>query len=130
MGEDPTLTSALTGALIRSLQDNATGYQATIATMKHYLGYHLDSWDGEASYRVYHSFNYSVADVAQYYARPFAAAVDAGVSAVMCAYDGHNGTNPDFEGRGSEPWGIPMCLHPLLQTHLRDVLGFDGYVIR
>lgn len=98
--------------------------------MKHYLGYHLESWDGVDQYRLYHSFNYTEADVAQYYSRPFAAAVTAGVSAVMCAYDGHNGTDAKYKGQGPEPWGIPMCLHPLLQTHLRGVLGFDGYIIR
>lgn len=31
------------------------------------------------------SFNYSDVDIAQYYVQPFAAAVSAGVAAVMCA---------------------------------------------
>jgi hypothetical protein len=57
-GEDPTLTSALTYAFISALQGNGS-YQRMIATSKHFLGYHLESWAGDAQYRLSHSFNYS-----------------------------------------------------------------------
>ena len=60
-------------------------YNKIIATSKHFLGYHLESWAGNGQYRLSHSFNYSDTDLAQYYLQPFAAAVRANVSAVMCA---------------------------------------------
>ena len=48
----------------------------------------------------------------------------------MCAYDGQNGTLPAWpHPGGKEPWGVPLCLHPNLQTMLRGRLGFAGYVI-
>ena len=73
------LTSALTGALVRGLQDgDDPRYRKIIATSKHWLGYHLESWDGDGQYRLSHSFNYSDTDIAQYYSQPFVAAVRAG----------------------------------------------------
>lgn len=72
----------------------------------------------------------SEADIQQTFLPPFAAAVRAGVSSVMCAYDGQNGTNTAWpEPDGPEPWGVPMCLHPDMQRLLRDQLGWPGYVI-
>ncbi len=65
------------------------------------------------------------------YFPPFAAAIRAGVTAMMCAYDGQNGTNPawPYPG-GKEPWGVPLCLHPDMQRLMRDpALGWKGYVI-
>ncbi len=114
-------------------------YAKLIATSKHFMGYHLESWDGVCHTVIAHGnvaatgsvthewwrrgqavpsvalgerrlrarvcctrardryactqFNYSDTDIAQYYLLPFEAAVNAGVAAVMCAYDGQNGTN-------------------------------------
>jgi hypothetical protein len=65
------------------------------------------------------------------YFPPFAAAIRAGVTAMMCAYDGQNGTNPawPYPG-GKEPWGVPLCLHPDMQRLMRDpALAWKGYVI-
>lgn len=130
-GEDPVLTSAITSAVVHALQEGPTpAYNRIIAVSKHFLGYHLESWAGNGQYRLSHSYNYSDTDLAQYYMKPFVAAVRANVSSIMCAYDGQNGTNPawPYPG-GKEPWGVPMCLSPLLQTYLRDELGFQGYII-
>lgn len=131
-GEDPLLTSLLTAAFIRGLQDgDDPRYKKIIATSKHWLGYHIESWAGNGQYRLSHGYNYSDTDIQQYYVKPFAAAVGAGVSAVMCAYDGQNITGgiPGFTGLGPEPWSVPLCLHPNMQSLLRDELGFEGYVI-
>ena len=130
-GEDPFLTAAMTGALITGLQTGEDpSYNRVIATSKHWLGYHIESWAGDGQYRLSHSYNYSEVDLQQYYEVPFAAAVAAGVSAVMCEYSGQNGTNPAWpRPGGTEPWGVPLCLHPNLQAVLRDQMGFQGYVI-
>ena len=49
----------------------------------------------------------------------------------MCAYDGQNGSNPAWPNPlGPEPWGVPMCAHPIMDELLRDpALAWGGYVI-
>ena len=96
-----------------------------------FLGYHLESWAGDAQYRLSHSFNYTEADIQQTYMPAFTAALLANVTAVMCAYDGSNTTNPAWpHPRGPEPWGVPMCASTEMARLLRDpALGWEGYVI-
>jgi beta-glucosidase len=132
-GEEPVLTAAMTSAIVHNLQfddDNPT-YTKMIATSKHFLAYHIESYKGDGQYRLSHSFNVSNVDILQYYFVPFKAALLANVTAVMCAYDGINGTNPDWPTpSGKEPWGVPMCAHPIQDQLLRDPqIGWEGYVI-
>ena len=127
------MTAAMTRAIVHNLQfddDNPT-YTKMIATSKHFLAYHIESYKGDAQYRLSHSFNVSTADILQYYFVPFKAALLENVSAVMCSYDGINGTNPEWPSpSGSEPWGVPSCAHPLQDQLLRDPkIGWQGYVI-
>ena len=134
-GEDPVLTSALTYAHIRALQfgsmtDTPT-YTRLIATSKHFLAYHLESWAGDGQYRLSHSFNVTEADIQQTYFPPFRAALQANVTAVMCAYDGSNTSQPAWpHPAGKEPWGTPMCASTEMARLLRDpALAWEGYVI-
>jgi beta-glucosidase len=134
-GEDPVLTSAITAALIRGLQEAPADsppspYKRLIATSKHWLAYHIESFDGDGQFRLSHSFNLSDTDIQQYYILPFAAAVSAGVGAVMCDYSGANGTLSAWpHPGGKEKWGVPSCLHDNMAELLRGQLGFQGYVI-
>jgi beta-glucosidase len=130
-GEDPVLTSAITYALVRGVQEGPDlRYRRMIATSKHWLAYHLESWAGDGQYRLSHSFNVSETDIQQTYLPSFAAAVRANVSAVMCDYSGTNGTNAAWpKPDGKEPWGVPSCLHPDMERLLRGQLGYEGYVI-
>jgi beta-glucosidase len=130
-GEDPVLTSAITYALVRGLQEGPdVRYKRMAATSKHWLAYHLESWAGDGQYRLSHSFNVSETDIQQTYLLPFAAAVRANVSAVMCDYSGTNGTNTAWpKPNGEEPWGVPSCLHPNMERLLRGQLAYQGYVI-
>jgi beta-glucosidase len=134
-GEDPLLTSAITAALVRGLQEAPAGsppspYRRMLATSKHWLAYHIESSHGDGQYRLSHSFNLSDTDIAQYYVKPFAAAVAVNVSAVMCDYSGANGTLAAWpHPSGAEPWGVPSCLHNNMADLLRGQLGFTGYVI-
>jgi beta-glucosidase-like glycosyl hydrolase len=125
------LTSAVTYALVKGLQEGSDpNTRRILATSKHFLGYHIESFAGDGQYRLSHSYNYSETDIQQYYLAPFAAAIRADVAAVMCAYDGSNSTLPWFpHPDGKEPWGVPMCLNTDMQRLLRDQLGFKGYVI-
>ena len=132
-GEDPVLTSALTYAHIRALQfgsmEDTPAYTRILATSKHFLGYHIESFAGDAQYRLSHSFNYTEADIQQTYMPPFRAAISAKVAAVMCAYDGSNVSNPAWpHPKGPEPWGTPMCASPEMQRLLRSG-EWEGYVI-
>ena len=132
-GEEPVLTAALTSVLVYGLQfdDVQRNYTKMIATSKHFSSYHLESFAGDAQYRLSHSFNVSEADIQQFYFVPFRAALLANVTAVMCAYDGQNGTNPAWpHPLGPEPWGVPMCAHPIMDRLLRDpALNWKGFVI-
>lgn len=130
-GEDPFLTSSYTYALIKGLQDGPDpAYKRMIATAKHWLAYHLESWAGDGQYRLSHSFNVTETDIQQTFLPSFAAAVRANVSAVMCDYSGTNSTNPAWPAPdGKEPWGVPSCLSVDMARLLRGQLGYEGYVI-
>ena len=94
------------------------------------MAYHIESFDGDGQFRLSHSFNLSDTDIQQYYILPFAAAVEAGVGAVMCDYSGANGSLSAWpKPGGKEPWGVPSCLHDNMNDLLRGQLGFNGYVI-
>ncbi len=99
-GEDPLLTSRMGAAEIRGIQS-----QGVMAMAKHFIGFDTaasDVWVDEQTLR-------------EVYLAPFAAAVDAGVAAVMCAYNHVNG-----------PYACGN--RATLQKILRDELGFKGFV--
>jgi beta-glucosidase len=75
-GEDPVLTGALGAAEIRGAQS-----QGVMAQAKHYIAYDSDSYDVVVDQQTLH----------EVYAAPFAEAVRAGVSSVMCSYNRING---------------------------------------
>jgi beta-glucosidase len=99
-GEDPLLTGAVGAGLIGGIQSRGVMAQA-----KHYVGYDSDGGDVTIEAQTLH----------EVYLAPFAQAVKAGVSSIMCSYNRINGPyacgNPDT-----------------LVTVLRDELKFDGFV--
>jgi beta-glucosidase len=100
-GEDPLLTSAMGAAEIAGIQS-----QGVMAVAKHFIGFDTaatDVWVGEQALH-------------EIYLPPFVAAADAGVAAVMCAYNHVNG--PYACGNAATLTGI-----------LRRELGFKGFVI-
>ncbi|MEO6924321.1 MAG: glycoside hydrolase family 3 N-terminal domain-containing protein, partial [Bryocella sp.] len=99
-GEDPLLSGAIGAAFIQGAQA-----QGTMAQAKHYIGY-----DGPA-------INVFIPAQAlhEIYLEPFAAAVNAGVSSVMCGYNKINGA-------------FACGNNHLLNTVLRGELGFKGFV--
>ena len=109
-GEDPYLTSQLGIAFVRGLQGNGE-YMKTAACAKHFAVH-----SGPEDLR--HSFNAIVSkkDMADTYFPAFRALVeDAGVEAVMGAY---NRTN-----------GEACNASPFLQHILRDEWGFEGHFV-
>ncbi len=99
-GEDPLLTSAIGAAEIRGIQS-----QHVMAMAKHFIGYDTAATNVWIDNQTLH----------EVYAAPFEAAVEAGVSAVMCSYNHLNGQY----ACGNDA---------TLQKILRDELQFKGFV--
>jgi len=108
-GEDPVLTAALGVAYVRGLQGEGDGMKAA-ACAKHFAVH-----SGPEALR--HQFNAvaSPKDMAETYLPAFHALVDAGVEAVMGAYNRVNGE--------------PSCGSSALQRVLRDEWGFEGHFV-
>lgn len=98
-GEDPLLTARTGAAEITGIQD-----QGTMAQVKHYIAY-----DGGNNVTV------DAQTLHEIYLQPFDAAVQAGVSSVMCSYNKLNG-----------PYSCDNS--DTLTKILRDELGFKGFV--
>lgn len=105
LGEDPFLIGRLVAPEIRGIES-----QGLIATVKHYVANNFEqdrqSVDAIIDERTLHEI----------YLPGFEAAIDAGVGAVMCAYNQVNGTHA-CENR------------ELLTDILRGQLGFRGWVM-
>ena len=112
LGETPVLSGRLAAALVRGFQGDDPGHPDRIAACaKHFAGYGL-----AAGGRDYDTVSVGENTLRNLHLRPFKAAVDAGVTTVMAAFN-------DVDG-------VPMHAHRHL---LRDVLkgewGFDGLVV-
>ncbi len=110
-GEDPWLTSQIGIGFVQGLQGDDPKYLKTSACAKHYAVH-----SGPEKHR--HSFNAVVSkqDLAETYLPAFKALVDAGVEAVMGAYNAVNGE--------------PSCVSSfLIEETLRKKWGFKGHVV-
>lgn len=110
-GEDPCLTGELGCAVVRGLQGDHATYLKTAACAKHYAVHSGPEQDR-------HEFDAlpSAKDLAETYLPAFERLVEAGVEAVMGAYNRVNGE--------------PCCGSPfLLQRVLRERWGFRGHVV-
>jgi len=110
-GEDPFLTGTMGAAFIKGLQGDHPKYLKAAACAKHFIVHSGPEKDR-------HHFNAVVSekDFYETYAPAFKMAVDAGVEAVMCAY---NRTNDE-----------PCCgSNTLLKKVLRNQWGFKGHIV-
>lgn len=98
-GEDPLLTGQTGASEIKGIQS-----QGEMAQVKHYIAY-----DGGNNVEVDSQTLHEI------YLQPFADAVDAGVSSVMCSYNQING----YQACGNSQ---------TLTAILRNELGFKGFV--
>lgn len=104
-GEDPLLAARLVGASVKGLQDGGV-----IATVKHFAANNQETdrktIDVQVDERTLREIEFP----------PFQAAVEAGVGAVMCAYN--------------KVGGMAACENPfLLDKVLRKEWGFGGFVM-
>ncbi|MDR1003157.1 MAG: glycoside hydrolase family 3 C-terminal domain-containing protein [Oscillospiraceae bacterium] len=112
-GEDPYLTSQLAVSIIRAAQDegSGSGYLKITSGPKHFFANNNEKDRG--------SCNSSIPPRAihEYYLKPFEAVVkDGGAYSLMTAYNEVN--------------GIPMLLHPYLNTIVKDQWGLSrGHIV-
>jgi beta-glucosidase len=99
-GEDPMLTGAMGAAEIEGVQA-----QDVMAQAKHYVAYDSDSYNIFVDQQ----------SLREVYAAPFADAVNAGVSSIMCSY---NRVNGKFACDNADT----------LKTILKGEIGFKGFV--
>ena len=111
-GEDPFLTSSLGVEFVKGLQGDNPKYLELVSTPKHYAVH-----SGPEPLR--HGFNVDVSehDLEDTYLPAFRATiVEAHADSIMCAYNAID--------------GAPACANTmLLQKHLRDDWGFNGYTV-
>ena len=111
-GEDPLVGARMAEAKVRGFQGvDLLQADALAACAKHYCAYGCVT-----AGRDYAPVDISERTLHEVHMPPFAAAVSAGVAAIMPAFTDLN--------------GIPMTAHePLLREWLRGRLGFDGVVV-
>ncbi len=111
-GEDPWVTARLAEAKLRGLHGADLSAGDTVAAVaKHFCAY-----GAPTAGREYTSADVSERALHEVYLPPFAAAVAAGVVAIMPAFN--------------DLAGVPMTANaPLLRGLLRQELGFDGVII-
>jgi beta-glucosidase len=99
-GEDPFLTGEMGAAEIQGIQ-----HEGVMAQAKHFIGYDTNAGNVFIDNQTLH----------EVYLAPFAAAIKAGVSSIMCSYNRING-----------PYS---CGNPeTLRKILKQELGFEGFV--
>lgn len=111
-GEDPFLASSVAAAQVHGYQgDDLAADNTVLATAKHFVGY----GDPEGG-RDYNTVDIGARMLREVYLPPFKAAVDAGVGAVMAAFN-------DVDD-------VPMHAHNrLINDLLRETWGFEGIVV-
>ncbi len=104
-GEDPYLAARMAEAAVRGIQSNGI-----IAVAKHYIGNEQEILRGSISSEI------DMRTLHEIYLPPFQAAAEAGVGAIMCAYNRVN--------------GVYACENPITQNDiLKGELGFSGWIM-
>ncbi len=110
-GEDPTLAAALGAAYTRGIQNTETAGRRPESVAKHFLAFH----NSQGGIHGTHS-DTPPRLLREIYAKPFQAAINAGLKGIMPCYDSLNG----------EPVSASK---ELLTGLLREEMGFDGLCV-
>lgn len=113
-GEDPGLVAVMGSAFVRGVQDHGA-----IATGKHFPGHGDTETDSHLSLPVIRADRMRL-DTLEL--RPFQAAIDAGMGAVMTAHI----AVPSLNGDNGDPDAPSTLSRPVLTDLLRGDMGFDG----
>jgi beta-N-acetylhexosaminidase len=112
-GSDPALVAAMTAAQVEGYTD-----AGVVATAKHFPGHGAADADSHHELPVIDADRGAWEDI---HLRPFAAAIEAGVPAIMPAHL----VAPALDGTGA-----PATISPAILTDLlREEMGFDGVII-
>ena len=103
-GEDPYLGALLVQPVVKGIQENGV-----IANAKHFVNNEIEDNRKKVSANVKERVQFEL------YYPPFQAAVQAGVLSVMCSYNLVN--------------GVHACQNAETLSHLRDDMGFSGWVM-
>ena len=132
--EDPTVLSNIATALVKGYQGGTEGLQegGVAMIMKHFPGdsatYNgLESHSGAGQWRVY----LTEGSLEKYFLPAFQAAVDAKVAGIMTSYSRPAPINANQTYRGVEinPEALASAYNKtVIQTLLRDTMGFEGFV--
>lgn len=108
-GEDAFLGSAMAKARVKGFQGKCLNEKHTLAAcVKHFAGY-----AALLAGRDYQNTDFSYRDLVERYLPPFQAAIDEGVSSVMCSYTSYNGE--------------PVTMNYEMNTKiLREKMNFKG----
>lgn len=110
-GEDPYLGSRVAEARVKGFQATGNEHQNILACVKHFVGY-----GASLAGRDYNIQELSERELRETHLPPFQAAINAGVSSLMCAYTAYD--------------GLPLTANDfLLKTVLRDEMGFKGVIM-
>lgn len=111
-GEDAFLGAAMARARVLGYQGEQLGNCLNLAAcVKHFAGYGALN-----AGRDYENTDFSYRDLVERYLPPFRAAIEAGVSSVMCSYTSYNGE--------------PVTVNHFLNTEvLRNRLNFKGILV-
>lgn len=124
-GEDADLTATILRALIEGLQGGPVGRRTKVAlTLKHFPGGGPQEGGRDPHYTFGKTQRYPAGRFAEHL-KPFRAAIDAGVGAIMPYYGVPVGLA--HEGVAYEARGMAFS-RPILTDLLRDRLGFQGYI--
>lgn len=104
-GEDPHLGAVLTRAFVQAVQN-----EGVMAVAKHF------AFNEQETGRMYNDAWVDKRTAWELYYPPWEAAVEAGVSAVMCSYNRVNGS-------------YACASHEILQRDLKGTMGFHGFVV-
>lgn len=111
-GEDPWLLSAFGAAKIRGFQQSDLSLPGSVAATAKHLG----AYGAVTAGREYNAVDISARTLHEVHLPPFAAAVRAGVAAIM----------PSFNDLA----GVPMTAHAaILRGIVRERWGFDGVIV-
>ena len=110
-GEDPYLTSLLTKARIKGFENYNKNNSTLLSCAKHFVGY-----GSILAGRDYNINDFSERELREIHLPPFKAAIESGVSSLMCAYTAYD--------------GIPLTINKyLIKDILRKELSYNGLIM-
>jgi beta-glucosidase len=109
-GEDPYLTAAMAGTLVKAVQGNHPFYLRAATTLKHFFA------NNNEKDRTKCSASINPRSIREYYWEPFRRIItEYGAKCIMTAYNEVN--------------GLPMIVNPWVKSVVKEKWGLEGFVV-